>query len=132
MRIALLSVLMLSACSLRPDYQVLLDQYALNAATTEALPKYLTADALESAIKSAELVSALGLQQIGTAIFENLEVRNNSLLSACLDVSNVQFVDSQGQSVELENRVARQSVTVWLEDSSGSLKISRLETGGPC
>lgn len=132
MRIALLSVLTLSACSLRPDYQILLNQYAQHAMNAELLPNYLTAEALESARQSVELVSALGLRQIGNAVFDNVEDRGNGLLSACLDVSNVRFLDRQGEPIELENRQPRQSVTIWLQGESGAVKISRLETGMPC
>jgi hypothetical protein len=131
MRFLSLIALLLAGCSSN-NHDALLNDYARNATNSAMLSDFLTGEALTSGRNSIELMADLGLRQVGEAAFENVEQVSPSLLTACLDVSNVQFLDSAAQVVKLENRALRQAATLWLEKKDGRTKISRLEVGGPC
>jgi hypothetical protein len=127
----LLLTISLASCSPAiSDYQRVLDSYAQNAQSGE-LAQWLEGAALHDANQSQELLSSLGWKQVGTSRFLETRFISDSRVVSCLDVSDVSFVDSAGESVELEREVPR--LLMQIDFSEGSpLKLQFVEQVGTC
>ncbi len=78
--------------------QQTLDEYAKLSSQSDSLVTVLTGEALASAEKSAQLLEKLGISQTGLARFEVSEAVNG-LGRGCLDMSEVELVDAQGELI---------------------------------
>ena len=127
----LILTLPLAGCSPAiSDYQQVLDSYAQNAQSGE-IAQWLEGAALHDANQSQELLSSLGWKQVGTSRFLETRFISDSRVVSCLDVSDVSFVDSAGESVELEREVPR--LIMQIDFSEGSpLKLQFVEQVGTC
>lgn len=131
MRILILFLMTLLAGCEMTDTQLQLqrqlDGYAQNAASGENLEAYLTGEALESALQSAELMQSLGYQQLGFPKMLLLEL-SDGVGKGCLDLTEVRIVDSAGELVQ-QRRPERLSFQVSVDDQ---LRISSLSVGEAC
>lgn len=91
-------------------------------------------DALESELSSAAEFLAKGYRQTGDISFDSMSLQQLSdrgpshvaiTVYLCADVSDVGLVDKSGQSVVPTGRPDRQPIEMDLDDSEGSLKVSR-------
>ncbi len=78
-----------------------LNQYAQSATKISVLEKVLTGGALQSAVEGAQLLEELQISQSGIASFE-LQEASAGKAKGCLDLSEVQFVDSSGEFLPLQ------------------------------
>jgi hypothetical protein len=78
--------------------QQTLDEYAKLSSQSDSLVTVLTGEALASAENSAQLLEKLGISQTGLARFEVSEAVNG-LGRGCLDMSEVELVDAQGELI---------------------------------
>lgn len=131
MRFLVLSlVILLSGCEMTDtqlQLQRQLDGYAQNAASGENLDTYLTGEALNSALQSAELMQSLGYRQLGIPKMLLLEL-SDGVGKGCLDLTEVRIVDSAGELVQ-QQRPERLSFQVRVDDQ---LRISSLSVGEAC
>ncbi|MFM1993663.1 MAG: hypothetical protein RL537_352 [Actinomycetota bacterium] len=105
-----------------------LDQYADLSANSQSLHGVLSGAALESAEKSLELQSELGLTQIGLARFEVLSAANG-LGSGCLDLSDLELVNSKGELI----RTSRSERVEFEVEYEPNFVITSLEVSeNPC
>jgi hypothetical protein len=129
MRFLLLLPLVLTGCSSGQDVvEATLNDYAIAAANQSDLTRFLSGDALESAIESEQLLRELGLKSYGASTFSLTRELGGDRFESCLDVSATSFRDAAGEEVLLE-RKERQIVNLWIQEG----KISDLRLSGePC
>lgn len=103
---------------------------------TEPLEEVLRAQALEDELASANAYEEAGLRQEGridydTATLQQYSAEVSGAVSVsvylCIDVSAVDLIDAEGQSVVPAGRIDRQPVEVTIDDVDGTLKISGSE-----
>jgi hypothetical protein len=122
MPIGFLLVFLLSSCSApAANHQALLDKYAEITQSGGSFAGVLTQSALVQADASQRLLSDLGYTQRGRARFE-IWSSSGTLVSGCLDLSEVVIIDSKGAFLNLAERRSQFSATF----TSGNL-ISNFE-----
>jgi hypothetical protein len=98
------------------------------------LEQVLRGDALEAEQKAALDLEGKGLHQVGNSSFDSLSLQTVSdqgkgsvelVVYVCGDVSGVDVVDKNGDSVVSPERPDRQPLEVTIDDLDGALKISR-------
>ena len=105
------------------------------------LGEVLTDPALRTELESAAELAALGYELRGLSRSDSMTLqrlqdlgsaRVSMTLYVCDDLSGVDVVDSEGNSVVAPDRPDRQPLEVEMSDADGTLKISRREawTGG--
>jgi hypothetical protein len=129
--VLILLLLPLTGCSPAiSDYQQVLDSYAQNAQSGE-LEQWLEGAALHEANQSQELLSNLGWKQVGSSRFSETRSISDTRVVSCLDVSEIRFVDSAGELLELERAAPR--LLMQIDFSANSpLKIQFVEKVGSC
>jgi ABC-type enterochelin transport system ATPase subunit len=104
MLLALLLVLLLTSCAdPAANPQAALNRYAEIAERGGELSEVLTQSALIQARASSELLQSLGYTQRGRAKFE-IWSASNSLISGCLDLSDLEIIDRQGAFLSVGQR----------------------------
>lgn len=136
-----LLLLILSGCaqksgvSMPQDLVVKIDT-ALNLYAIETLtnsPRFdrvLEGDALESAIQTQELVTSLGLIQLGHSSFSETTLISADQFESCLDVSATRFVYENGEDFPMPERMERQLIRAKFTERSSEVKINLLEMVG--
>lgn len=98
MPLLLFLVLVLSGCSSQSELvESQLNAYAVGASRGADLTQWLTGNALQSAMQSAQLVKELGLTSYGSSRFSETVILDQDLFESCLDLSGVQFRDAGGE-----------------------------------
>ena len=121
------------------NYQVVEDQI-FNAGGTgeEQVRQYATGDALDAALAGFKKFQSAGYHSVGSTAFQVTELQQYVPFAEdgvgvvsiylCLDVSQVDVVDSSGQSVVAATRPARQAFEASFDQGAGSkLILSTLE-----
>jgi len=123
-------LILVTGCS-QSNAQVLiqqsLDGYAKAAASGSGLDRFLSGGALEAAEQGAALLADIGLSQLGSARFE-VENVSDGQVSGCLDLSQVQVVDSSGGLLQPN----RQERVGFSGRFASDYRLFELEVGGPC
>jgi hypothetical protein len=129
--ILFLSIISLTGCS-APE-AVLSDAllgYAQSAESGYGFDKYLTGEALDSAIQTQELLDELGLISMGQAKFNELELVGKTSAKACMDLRAITVVDSSGLLADLPPRANQLAVLIQFQDIGDQLFITSLEVKG--
>lgn len=91
-------------------------------------------EALDQELEAAGSLGKSGYHQVGASTFDSLVLQqiddqgagNLSIATyLCLDVTAVEVIDANGQSVVSPARPNRQALEVVLDDADGSIKVSR-------
>jgi hypothetical protein len=103
---------------------------------TQDLDTVLSGRALEGELQNAADFAAKGLVQHGDSTFDSQmlqQLRSNDseqvslTIYLCLDVSGVDVVDKQGESVVSPGRPDRQALEIDMDGAEGALRITRSE-----
>lgn len=103
---------------------------------TASLQEVLRGEALEDSLVSTADLQENGYRQVGESTFDSATLQQYSDIAPgmvsvtiylCLDVSAVDVVDQQGESVVQPGRVDRQPLEIELNDLDGVLKVNRSE-----
>ncbi len=131
MKSTLVLPLLLSGCASEvSQYQLVLDQYAQSASNGH-LQTTLTGSALRQAMESQKLLVELGWQQLGSSSFTETRISGANQVVSCLDVSSVQFFDSQGEEVTIDRPIQKLLMQVDFTPSTPKL-ISQIQEVGRC
>ncbi|MBX3194600.1 MAG: hypothetical protein KF727_05815 [Microbacteriaceae bacterium] len=103
---------------------------------TDGLSEVLRGEALDESLDATADLHDKGYRQIGDSTFDSAVLQQYAAGTPgtvsittylCLDVSAVDVVDSEGQSIVTEGRADRQSLEVGFDDLDGVLKVNRSE-----
>jgi hypothetical protein len=131
MKSTLVLPLLLAGCASDvSEYQLVLDQYARSASEGN-LSETLTGSALHEAEQSQQLLSDLGWRQQGYSSFTAIEISAPNQVLSCLDVSGIQFFDSEGEAVVIDRPSHKLLLRIDFSRNNPRL-ISRLEEVGKC
>lgn len=131
MKSTLVLPLLLAGCASDvSEYQLILDQYS-RSASNGTLSETLTGSALYEAEQSQQLLSELGWRQQGYSAFTDIEISAPNQVLSCLDVSGVQFFDSQGQEVVIDRPSHKLLLRIDFSEKNPRL-ISQLQEVGKC
>lgn len=125
MLLALLLVLLLTSCAdPAANPQAALNRYAEIAERGGELSEVLTQSALIQARASSELLQSLGYTQRGRAKFE-IWSASNSLISGCLDLSDLEIIDRQGAFLSVGQRRSAFIASITLENQISQFEVSQ-------
>ena len=125
MLLALLLVLLLTSCAdPAANPQVALNRYAEVAERGGELSEVLTQSALIQARASSELLQSLGYTQRGRAKFE-IWSASNSLISGCLDLSDLEIIDRQGAFLSVGQRRSAFIASITPENQISQFEVSQ-------
>jgi|GEM_PF-3093968 len=125
MLLALLLVLLLTSCAdPAADPQAALNRYAEIAERGGELSEVLTHSALIQARASSELMQSLGYTQRGRAKFE-IWSASNSLISGCLDLSDLEIIDRQGAFLSAGQRRSAFIATITPDNQISQFEVSQ-------
>jgi hypothetical protein len=131
MRFLVLVSLLLAGCSSPIElYQHALDEYS--AASAEGnLRLTLTGSALHSASQSQQFLKELGWTQLGQSKFEQTQLVGEGLVTSCLDVSGISFIDSSGVPVAIDRGSNRLLMEIEFSKTHPPL-VSQMQEVGKC
>ena len=125
MLLALLLVLLLTSCAdPAANPQAALNRYAEIAERGGELSEVLTQSALIQARASSELLQSLGFTQRGRAKFE-IWSASNSLISGCLDLSDLEIIDRQGAFLSVGQRRSAFIASITPDNQISQFEVSQ-------
>lgn len=128
MPILIFALLFLSGCTpVDEQFERHLNRYA-QAETSEELSGLLAGAALSDAISARAYLLDLGWSQKGHGVFSQTKLVESDRVQACLDISEVGFVSSDGEQVEVDREQERFLMSALFQNG----KIVQIREVGLC